>query len=307
MQGGEILVYTRILVANTGDDSLSVIDLKENVLIQTISLSKLAKKDKQLGSHDITISEEGLLYIVNPYDDSIMKIDFDDTILLDIIKVGRHPTSIKVFGDKIYVVNSDSNSISIIDGKTFSLIEDVSVGEKPTDIQIDDQSLKIFVSNENSYSISILDVNSETISSLTLDKQPIKILIDDKRLFVLSYINNGITNYSNLSEMEMGNYSSIMSIDLKGIFNNFIKLKDKEIFYMSNAEDGYLYKISIDDEVSISKIYLGGMPGNIISDGENKLYITNTLSNDLTIIDESSNRIINKIRVGKEPYGILLL
>lgn len=302
----------KILIANTGEDSLT---LRDNFTLKTIFLSKLIDKkeynltqeNNQLGPYDMDISEEGFIYIANSYDNSIMKMDLEGLKLLEYIKVGKNPTCIKRFMGKIYVVNSDSNSISIIDEKTFSLIEDISVGERPTDIQVDEENLRIFIANGNCYTINVLDLISEKISSITLCKQPVKMAIEDKRLFVLSYINNGITNYCNLSELKIEDYKTIMSIDLKGIFANFVKIKGEEVFYLTNVEDGYIYKIFIEDEVNISKIYLGGMPSNIKWDGKTKLYISNILNNDITIIDKPNNQIIDNIRVGNEPNGILLL
>lgn len=297
--------YTRILVSNSAEDSLSLTDLKEKAVVQKIFLP--LEENKKLRPSDIITDEEKFLYIVNSHDDSIMKFDLLNLTTSSLIKVGRCPICIRIFKEKIYVVNCDSNSISVIDEKSFCLIEDISVGEKPTDIQIDKENLKIFISNENSHSISIIDLNKETISSIILEMQPIKMIIDKERLFVLSYINNGRINYSNISEIDIKNYNIIMSLDLKGIFESFIKIKDKEEFYMSNAEDGYLYNIRIKNKVDISKIYLSGMPGNIISDGEDKLYIVNTSNNYISVVDIEKNLLINKIRVGKEPCGILLL
>jgi YVTN family beta-propeller protein len=299
------LGYTRILVSNSAEDSLSLTDLKEKAVVQKIFLP--LEENKKLGPSDIITDEEKFLYIVNSHDDSIMKFDLLNLTTSSLIKVGRYPICIRIFKEKIYVVNCDSNSISVIDEKSFCLIEDISVGEKPTDIQIDKENLKIFISNENSHSISIIDLNKETVSSIILEMQPIKMIIDRERLFVLSYINNGRINYSNISEIDIKNYNIIMSLDLKGIFESFIKIKDKEEFYMSNAEDGYLYNIRIKNKVDISKIYLSGMPGNIISDGEDKLYIVNTSNNYISVVDIEKNLLINKIRVGKEPCGILLL
>lgn len=297
--------YTRILVSNSAEDSLSLTDLKEKAIVQKIFLP--LEENKRLGPSDIVIDDEKFLYIVNSHDDSIMKFDLLNLTTSSLVKVGRCPICIRIFKEKIYVVNCDSNSISVIDEKSFCLIEDISVGEKPTDIQIDKENLKIFISNENSHSISIIDLNKETVSSIILEMQPIKMIIDRERLFVLSYINNGRINYSNISEIDIKNYNIIMSLDLKGIFESFIKIKDKEEFYMSNAEDGYLYNIRIKNKVDISKIYLSGMPGNIISDGEDKLYIVNTSNNYISVVDIEKNLLINKIRVGKEPCGILLL
>ncbi len=309
------MAYKSVLVANTGEDSLTLVSLTDPCDVKTIFLSKLiedeedgsTQENNQLGPFDLILSEEGWIYIANSYDNSIMKIDLENIKLLGFIKVGRNPTCIKCFKGKIYVVNSDSNSISIIDEKTFSLIEDISMGERPTDIIIDEEGLKAFVANGNCYTVNVLDLVTEKVTAITLSKQPIKIEIEGKRLFILSYINNGITNYSNLCEMELNDFKTVMSVDLKGIFSNFIKIKEKNIFYLSNVEDGYVYKIAGDEEINISKIYLGKMPSNIKWDGKEKLYIADILNDILTIIDESNNQIINKIRVGHEPNGILLL
>lgn len=315
IQGGDILTYKRVVVANTGEDSLTLIDLTDCCKVKTIFLSKLIEGNKdsftqennQLGPSDIAADEDGLIYITNSYDNSLMKIDLEEIELLGSIKVGKNPINVKVCRGKIYVVNSDSNSISIIDEETFTLIADISVGERPTDIQIDEKGLKAFIANGNCYTINVVDLVSENVSAIILSKQPIKIAIEDNRLFVLSYINNGVTNWSNLSELELNEFKTIMSLDLKGIFSNFIKIKGEEIFYLSNVEDGYIYKIEIKDKVNISKVYLGKMPSDIKWDGETKLYITDALKDILVIIDKKNNEIINKIRVGHEPNGVFLL
>lgn len=301
------LEYTKILVSNIGDNSLSLIDLETKKVIQNISLRKIIGENKNIGPSHMEISKDGLLYLVNSYDDSLMKIDIEEVSLINWIKVGRYPSCLGVFKDEIYVVNSDSNSISIIDEKEFTLIEDISLEERPTDMAIDREGFKIFIANANSHSISILDLNNNDIEHIRLDKQPIKIIIENNRLFLLSYVNNGIENYSNLSELGINKQNTIRSIDFKGIFSDLIKIKDKEIFYMLNIDEGYLYRVFMDKEIKITKIYLGGMPNSICWDGENDLYITNSLSGLLSLVDESNQEIICNIRVGKEPNAILLL
>jgi len=301
----------KILVANTGEDSLFLKDKKES---KTINLKKLLKEyensfqeSEQLGPYDMVLGEKDIVYITNSYDNSIMKIDIENDRLLKYIKVGRNPTCIRKFNGKIYIANSDSNSISVVDEESFSLIEDISVGEKPTDIEIDEENLKVLIANGNCFTISILDLRKESISSIVLSKHPVKIIIEGKAIFILSYKNNGMTNYSNLSILDMETYKQIKNIDLKGIFGSFIKIRGKLEFYLTNVEDGYVYRIDLDKNLKISKTFLGGMPNNIIYDGGKKIYISNILNNDLTIIQSDINEIVDNFRVGKEPNGILLL
>lgn len=304
----------RLIITNTGDDSLTLVCPDNESINKTLKICDLIKNnnlhlktDEKLGPYDIAVGEKGYVYIINSYDNSLMKIDLEGEKVLDSIKTGKNPTCLKLFKGKIYIINSDSNSLSIIDEETFSLSECIGLGEKPTDIQIDKTKENLFIANGNCYTINMLELNSGKISSIVLNTLPIKLAIEDNRLFVLSYINNGVKNYTNLSEIKIKDCKIIMSINLKGIFTHFIKIKGKETFYLTNIEDGCLYRVSVGEKVKFSKVSIGGMPNNIVWDGESKLYITNISTNDLIIINEKDFKIINKIRVGNEPYGILLL
>jgi len=281
---------------------------------KTIFLRKILKEFEgpfqeslHLGPFDMALGDKEIVYLTNSYDDSIMKIDIENEKLLKYLKVGKNPTCIRKFNGKIYIANSDSNAISIVDEENFTLIENISVGEKPTDIEIDEKNLKILIANGNCFNISILDLNKESISSIFLNNYPIKILIEGKAIFILSYKNNGMSNYSNLSIIDVETYKQINSIDIKGIFGSFVKIKGKLVFYLTNIEDGCVYRMHLDKSIKISKIYLGGMPNNIIYDGSNKIYVSNIINNDLTVINSQLNKVIDNFKVGKEPNGIILL
>lgn len=309
-----MLEYNKVLIANTDEDSLTLVYPEDTSMNQTFKIWDLIKNgninftnNKRLGPYDMALGGKGYIYITNSYDNSLMKVDLKEEKVLELIKIGKNPTSLKIYKEKIYILNSDSNSLYILDEETLSVLECITLGENPTDIEIDKENENIFIANRNCYTINILDLNSEKMSSIVLNTLPIKIIIEDNRLFVLSYMNNGLKNYSNLSEIKLRDYKVIMSMNLEGVFTHFIKIKGKEIFYLTNIEDECLYKISIGEEKKWSKKIIGGMPNNILWDGKSKIYITNMSKNDLIIIDEKDQNIIDKIRVGNEPYGILLL
>ena len=127
MQGGDILSYTRVLVSNSAEDSLSLTDLKETALVKRIFLP--LEENKKLGPCDMAMDEKRFLYIVNSYDDSIMKFDLLNLTTLDLIKVGRCPICVKLFNEKIYVVNCDSNSVSVIEFSFFKFTSYLSSKE----------------------------------------------------------------------------------------------------------------------------------------------------------------------------------
>lgn len=312
--------YEKILVADTLEDKLILINLASFKIEKTIDLWKLITKDNtydrlennKLGVCELNKSKLNNLYITNCYDNSIMKIDINREKILGILKIGKNPTCLSSFNGKIYIANSDSNTISVIDEDSFSLIEDIAVGERPTDIQIDEENERIFVANGNCYTISIIDLKNKKLESIILNTYPVKLIYEDEKLFILSYINKGNKDYTNLSEVEVKSLEIKTSIDLVGIFTDFTKIIGKEIYYLTNIEDGNIYKIYMDkgfgsQKIEKEKLYLGGMPNKILFDGDSTLYICNILSGELISVDEKNQEVKDKIRVGKEPNGFILL
>ncbi len=315
--GGGVLGYEKILIADTSEDKLILISLENFTVEKNIDLCKLKVdtdielnlENDKFGPFGIYLSEDKYIYVTNCYDNSVMKIDLNQEKILEILKVGKNPTSLESFDGKIYIANSDSNTISVVDEKSFSLLENIVVGERPTDIKIDETNGTLFVANGNCFTISMIDLNSKTINSIVLGMHPIKIIYEDDRFFVLSYMNNEKNEYTNLSEIQINDFKVIMSIDLKGIFSDFKKIKGKEKYYLTNMEDGSVYIIDAklkEDKMESTKIFLGGMPNEIILDNSN-IIISNILTGEIIIMDEKTNRVKDKIRVGNEPNGIILL
>lgn len=226
--------------------------------------------------------------------------------MIDILAVGSYPTCVKYFDGHLFVANTDSNSISIIDEKNFSLIENIPVGEKPTYIEIDEINMDLYVVNSNGYSIDIINLNRDDYRIIKLNDNPIKITIFEKYIYILSNVNSGSIYNSNISIISLEDYKEESSTQLKGIFSNMVKINNREIIFITNMENGCLYRMDIKRNNLLSKTYLNGMPNKLEWDRDNVLYISNISTNMLTIFDINTNEIIGNIKVGKEPNGILV-
>ncbi|HSH36543.1 YncE family protein, partial [Schnuerera sp.] len=156
----------KVLVANTGDDTLTFINLENNKR-EVLDLKEIIRLNNRktirlegsfIGPYDIVINKEGYVYCTNVYDNSIFKIDLKKKKIVEILAVGSYPTCIKYFNKCLFITNTDSNSISIIDEEKFSLIENIPVGEKPTDIEVDKKNMNLYVVNSNGYSIDLISL-----------------------------------------------------------------------------------------------------------------------------------------------------
>lgn len=316
MGGGEILkLYEKVIVANTGDDSLTFIDLSDKSNLKKLNLKDPASYIGNnfakfhgcfIGPYDLEYSGKEYIYCTNVYDNSVLKIEKESRKVVDIIPVGKYPSCIKYFDKRLYIINSDSNSISIVDEENFTLIENIQVGEKPVDLEIDRENKKLYVANGNSYSIDVIDLNGEGRNLIKLVNNPVKIIIDDSQMYILSNVNNGTLNSSNISILDLNNYKERTISNLEGIFNNMIKINGSEIIFITNMDNGCLYRMDIKRNNLLSKTHLKGMPNKLEWNGKNILFISNVFTNMLTVFDIETNNVIDNIEVGKEPNGILI-
>lgn len=316
MDGGEKLVLKgKMLVANTGDDTLTFIDL-DNKKTEPIDLKRnlLINNRKNIRIEGCFIGPYGLvsnggehIYFTNVYDNSIFKMDLKNKNIVDILAVGSYPTCIKYFNDHLFITNTDSNSISIIDEESFSLVENIPVGEKPTYIEIDESNKNIYVVNSNGYSIDLISLKGDEHRNIKLSNNPVKINIFENQIYILSNVNNGLINNSQISIIDLETYQEKSSTQIEGIFSNMLKINGSEIIFVTNMDNGYLCRIDIEREKILSKTYLKGMPNKLEWNRENILFITNISTNTLTLFDIEANRVIENILVGKEPNGILVL
>ncbi|MDR7870410.1 MAG: hypothetical protein RIN55_06110 [Tissierellaceae bacterium] len=297
------MLLNKIIVTNYGENSLSIIDKEDLTQIDTIDLSEVIPGST--GLTRVIREDDNNLLVLNSDEDSLYRVNLDKFILLDQTNLGRSPIRIKTFKDKIYVINIDSNSLSIIDKNDFTIIENIYVGEKPTDLAIDEISGKVYITNLNSYNISVVDYENDTLEEIKLSFMPFRIKVELGVVYILGFLNNHTLSHSIISSLGTGNKQTLWSKTINGIYFDFIKIKDKEIFYLVDSENSWLYEFSKDTESNSKKIFIGGLT-NFINYDFNYLYLNDMVNNQIIIVDIKKNQIKKRITVGNEPHDILL-
>lgn len=312
--GGRLKLKEKLVVANTGEDTLTFIDRSNMRIDEVFYLSEIANKNVKsissspsIGPWDMIYDGCKFLYCTNAYDNSVFKINLDKGKIVDKLYVGSFPTSIKSIENYIFIANTDSNSISVISEKEFYLIENIPVGGKPIDIEVDKIKKKIYIANSDGYSINIIDLKGVKNEIIRVKNNPIKMIIEGDFMYILYSVNNNILSNSNISIMNLKDYREEEIIQLKGIFTNMLKLNNREIAFVTNIDKGYIYRVDIEKRNLLSKTKLVGMPNRIEWDGDNTVFITDISEDIIYLFDIEKNIIIDGIRVGKEPGGILII
>jgi hypothetical protein len=141
----------RLFVAELGNDSVGIVDLKNRKLINTIG-----GLNQPQGVGYVPSME--MLYVANAGDGSVRaflgadyaaagKIDLDDDA--DNIRVDTTANQV--------IVGYGKGGLAVIDAKAFHKISDISLGAHPESFQLDADSNQIFVNLPDAHTVAVVD------------------------------------------------------------------------------------------------------------------------------------------------------
>ncbi|WP_369817720.1 protein kinase [Mycobacterium sp. 852002-30065_SCH5024008] len=160
-------------VANTGSNSVSVVDTASRAVTATIAV----------GRHPVGVAVDPstrTVYVTNYDDSSVSVIDTANGTVIARIGVGSHPGGVVVDPDAriAYVTSGDNASVSVIDVMTHAVTATVPTGKGPSRVAIDRTAHRLFVTNSDP-TVTVIDTTNRTvIGSVALRVHPAGIAID---------------------------------------------------------------------------------------------------------------------------------
>lgn len=308
-------ITQKIYVANQYSNTVSVFDAKTDKLLSTIETG--------IFPYSIDMNQfNNRIYVTNRGSDDVTVIDGSTDSVIDNITVGKAPVQVSVDQSSswVYVTNIDSNSISVIDGITNEVIRTINGVNTPYGININPLSNKVYISNIANSTITVMDEdNYNFIKNIPVGKAPVGIDINEVRniVYVTNYASNSLsvingTNDTLIQTIETG--ESPVGVKINPVSNQV---------YVSNIASN---DVSVINETSLEKIkeivvnpssiiereeYPETIPTNIkfpliasfidVDPTFNLIYVTNTASNTLSIIDGKEDESIVRIGFDTNP------
>lgn len=218
-----------LLVANTYNNSLSIINIKKNTEIERYFIGMNCSDVVAAGNfayilcselNNVTVfdlierkvvevipcgnmpysidinKQHKLLIISNFCNDSLTLINYDKNELIENIRVGEYPSKAMFTVDGRYVLVCESfigsdfrGSIGIISMKTRKIINRVAVGNAPVDMFVNEN--ECCVSNFGEGSVSIIDINNfKEIKRINTGGMPRGLVKEENNIFVGDNYNN---------------------------------------------------------------------------------------------------------------------
>ncbi len=291
-----------LCVCNLSSDSISVIDLTNDIIRKTINLKKYISVP--IGPHNIRYSK-GKIFVANNYSNSFAIYDLKNDCFIDDYFVGMHCNDLEVLNDKVYAICGESNYLIVFDLIRDKIIEEIPCGNGPHNIAYDKKTGLIAVSNFLNNSITLIDSNNHNdIKNIKVGLYPTKVEFSDgSNNLIVCESHMGKSSLGKLKIIPIKNLSVSSEIEVgKSPVDFFIR---KEECFVSNFTEGNITCVDLKTFEIKKTIKVGGMPRGIIV-YKDCLFVGDNYRYNIVKINLQTNKK-KIIHIGKEPTGMILI
>jgi YVTN family beta-propeller protein len=227
----------------------------------------------------------------------------------DAYDVGDHPYQISgSINGYVYVANQGDNTVSVIRASDGMLIDTIAVGSEPYGLASASVSgtTYLYVANTGSDTVSVINTSTNTVAAtVSVGAKPYYVAAIGTNV----YVTNGASNTVSVIN---GNTNTVSATIAVGSYPRGIKAHGTDLYVANFGDQNYSggnYISVIDSNTNtvtdtiILPIGSDGPRGvNVLGD---KVYVANFRSNNVSVINATTNTVVDTIDVGMGPRGIL--
>lgn len=289
-----------------------------------------AKLGGPIAASAVAVSPDGTMVVaVNPDSDSITVVDAISFEVLVEIPVGDDPRTVAITPDSktALVANLGAATISLIDLTQFSEVAQYPVGFMPYGVVTDGS--RVFIAEFGLGNVGVIDLATGVLlKRFSVDPFPAGLALteDGRRLFITHFFTGGVTivdlvTFNVRAIVSTGqdtNLSQFIAISPDGAraylpqtrsnVTNTALLFDATVFPIVNVLDAENLQIVVGERITLDT---ADQPVNMpfavaLSPDGARLYLANAGSDDVSIIDLTTNQGLAHLSVGANPRGLAI-
>ncbi|MGZ5304851.1 MAG: YncE family protein [Bacteroidia bacterium] len=308
----------KIYVANEHNGLVSVIDASTNKVIKTIYLDTEEKNGFM--PHNIQVSPDGKAVWVtvvghsHDIDEEIVVLDASKDSIIKRIATGAHIHLAHVVfssdGNFAYVTATEGNFVMEIDAKTYKITRTFPFSEPHEPHGLRYFSGKLYIANLKHNCLAIINLAGGKTEHVELGGMAVQTAIspNGKYVFVSVYNTMEIIRI-NIASREI--FRIKLPVGSQGPIQIYPTPDSKQLYI---CDQGILLTRPASDKVFVMDIESGEIKhtitsamaphGVVVSKGGEYAYVTNMMSDNVSVIETSIQKVIAKIPVGSGPNGI---
>lgn len=296
-----------IIVSNERDNTLSVIDGKSLAVTQTVPVGRRPR--------GITLNVDGSrLYVCASDDDRIEIYDTASLAKLGEIPSGIDPEQFVLHPDnrQLYIANENDDVVTVVDTAFRHVIGQIDVGVEPEGMAVSPDGRIVINTSETTNMVHWIDTASLTLIDNTLvDQRPRDGVFtpDGKSLWVSSEIGGTV------AVIDVGRREVVKTISFRigGISPDRVQpvgielTRDGRYAFVALGPANHVAVIDARTYAVLAYLLVGRRVWHLaLNRHETRLYTTNGVSGDVTVIDVGRLEPIKSVRVGRYPWGVVV-
>lgn len=297
----------QIFVSCEKDDVVTVLDADSLELIKRIPTGRRPR--------DMHLAPDGRhLYVIASDDERIELVDLERLEVVDHIPAGEDPEMFAVSpdGSRIYVSNEEDAEVSVIDPAAGTIVDTVEVGEEPEGVLMSHDGGRLFVTSEVANMVHILDLASLDIeANVLVGNRPRRFALkpDGSELWVTNELSGSVSIIDPDGARVLESISFLprgfrpeqvtpvaITMDAAG-----------ETAYVTLGRANHVAVVAVASREIRRYILVGERAwGAALDSDQQRLFVANGLSDDISVIDLDSLRVTRSVPVGRVPHTVVV-
>ncbi len=299
--------YT-IYVSNEKDNTISVIDGESLEVTDTIEVGERPR--------GIVLSNDGaLLYMCTSDEDHVEVLDLETREVLHSLPSGPDPELMDLSpdGKRLYIANEDDNMVTVVDVDEKRKVVEIPVGIEPEGIGLSPDGTMLVNTSETTNMAHFIDTDTlEIVANVLVDTRPrvAQFTKDGSEVWVSSEIGGTVS----VIDTDSKEIKSKISFEVKGLSPETIQPVGVKLS-TDGSNKAYIAlgpsaRVAVVDMTSYEVeeyLLVGPRVWNLaFSPDEKRLFTTNGVGGDVSVIDLEKMRVIKSVKVGRLPWGVVV-
>ena len=302
-----IYAIEKVIISNERGNSLTVLSADGELIKEIDSCGR------PRGMH---FSQDKKNFFVACADDNLILIY--DTLNLEVTGRITNVFSPETFdlhpnGKYLIVSNEEDATATVWNWVTGEYLNEFETGEEPEGVQVTKDGKYAFVASEVADVVHVLNLEKGVPEKdIPVDRRPRRFALspDGKKLFVSAEL------ASVLNVIDTKTFSMLDTITFLPTGFKKEQVTPVDVLITKNGEIGYVAlgranHVGVFNPKTgkvIDYILVGKRAwGLALSSDETRLFVTNGLSDDMSIINTQKKKVIRSVKVGSVPYGVLIV
>lgn len=251
------------IYGKTSDDTLTLIDIANKKVAQTIKLAKNSRP------HGIKFISDSQALVTAQGIQSLLIVDINSGQVIKTISLpgsGAHMVTVDAIKRYAYVANVDSGTVVKVDLKTFSIIAEIKVGKEAEGIVLTpEEDLLLVTARKDDYVAAIRTKDLLMRKLIKTDSGPVRVeLANDGKYAVVTNTISGSAQVIDLAALRIINtFKTSSACSILPVPINILVGDDPTTAYITNSFAGDITLVDLEEGEIIKSFKSGHMPDGL--------------------------------------------